>query len=72
MIANRLQNMSVTSSRATARSAWIRLASRVGLFTSPILTKPSLTRPSDGAGAPPPEPALHVSEVVRQDQEDLL
>jgi hypothetical protein len=41
MIAIRLQNMSVTSSRAAARSTWIRLASRVSLLASVILTKSS-------------------------------
>ena len=41
MIAIRLQNMSVTSSRAAARRTWIKLASRVSLLASPTLTKSS-------------------------------
>ncbi len=39
MTAMRLQNMSVTSSRAEVRSTWMRLASSVNRLSSPILLK---------------------------------
>ncbi len=61
----RLQNISVTSSRAEVRSTWMRLASSVSRLSSPILLKSAtsvtLASPAKWEILPGGTPSSHAS-----------